>query len=145
TLRLADAHGAATTAGAGGLTAAGKLENGLEYETSVQAVLTGGKLTAADGTLRIEKAEALTILVAAGTSYLPDWSRKWRGEHPHSRIVRQLQAAAGQSYESLKAAHIANYRRLFNRVSLDLGTAGDSLATNERLVRYATGAADPEL
>src|SRR5215471_13990119 len=42
TLRLTDAHGAPVSVEGGRLSAAGKLENGLEYETQIQVVATGG-------------------------------------------------------------------------------------------------------
>ena len=81
-----------------------------------------GRITATEGALRIEKADALTIFVAAGTNYLPDRARAWRGESPHARIERQLRAAAAKPYAELRAAHIADYQALFRRVSLNLGT-----------------------
>src|ERR1035438_4224055 len=71
TLKLTDAHAARTTASGNLLTAGCKLANGLQYETAVQVVNTAGHITASpDGVLRIEHADALTILVTAGTNYL---------------------------------------------------------------------------
>src|ERR1017187_6039269 len=52
TLKLTDAHAAPTTASGNLLTAGGELANGLRYETAVQVVNTGGRITAAaDGVL----------------------------------------------------------------------------------------------
>ena len=122
TLKLNDAHAARTTATGNRLTAGGKLANGLQYESAVQLVNTGGRVTAsADGMLHIENVDALTILVAAGTNYLADRARGWRGDAPHERIDRQLRAAAAKPYDELRAAHVADYQRLFRRVSLQLG------------------------
>jgi alpha-L-fucosidase 2 len=144
-LKLVDAHGKPTTASGRVLTSAGKLDNGLEFETQVQVIHTGGKVTAAGDALEIENADALTILVAAGTNYLPDRTHAWRGESPHLRITRQLSAAAAKPYADLRAAHIADYQTLFHRVSLDLGPAPPDLPTDQRLVRYRDGGADPDL
>jgi alpha-L-fucosidase 2 len=145
TLRLNDAHGAPTVAAGNRLTAAGTLSNGLQYETAVQLVASGGLVTASAGALHIEKADAVTILVAAGTNYVADRARGWRGEGPHARIASRLTAAVAMPYAALRAAHVADYQRLFRRVSLNLGTAAADLPTDERLVRYRDGAADPEL
>jgi alpha-L-fucosidase 2 len=145
TLRLTDAHNARTSATGNLLSAGGKLDNGLEYETDVQVVNTGGSVTASDDALHIENADTLTIFVAAGTNYLPDRARAWRGESPHVRIERQLRAASTQSYAALRAAHIADYQALFRRVSLHLGSTAPELPTDERLVRYRDGASDLEL
>ena len=146
TLKLSDAHAAGTQAAGNLLTAGGQLANGLRYETAVQVVNSGGRVTAsADGTLHIEHADALTILVAAGTDYSPDRARGWRGEGPHERIVAQLRAAAAMPFTGLRAAHLADYQRLFRRVSLSLGAGGGDLPTDERLLRYRDGTADNEL
>ena len=145
-LTLKDAHAATNMFTGNGLTAGGKLANGLQYETAVQALNTGGQVTIlADGALHIENADALTILVAAGTNYVPDRARGWRGEGPHERIVRQLRAAAAMPYADLRAAHVADYQHLFRRVSLSLGAGAGDLPTDERLLRYRDGAADGEL
>jgi alpha-L-fucosidase 2 len=145
TLKLSDAHGAATVADGPDLFAAGKLDNGLEYETRIRVIVSGGKVAPVNGGLRVEGADAVTLLVAAGTNYKPQRSSQWRGEAPHSRVAPQLRAAAAMSYFELKAAHIADYQRLFRRVELDLGAASSELPTDERLVRYGQGAADPAL
>lgn len=152
-LRLADAHGAAATASAapqGGwlLVAGGQLANGLSYETQVRVLLSGGTAGLRDGTLRFDGASELLVVAGAGTSYLPDRTRGWRGPAPHARVARQVEAAAAKPYSRLLAAHTADYRALFGRVALDLGrsdAAARALPTDQRLVRYATGAADPEI
>ena len=70
TLKLNDAHGAQTTATANLLTASGKLANGLQYESAVQLVSTGGKSNrSADGVFHLEHVDTFTVLVAAGTNY----------------------------------------------------------------------------
>src|SRR5450759_4414801 len=140
------ANAARTTAAGNRLTAGGNLANGLQYETAVQVVNSGGRVTAsADGVLHIENADALTILVAAGTNYVADRARGWRGDAPRERIAGQLRAAAAMPYPALRVAHLADYWRLFRRVSLSLGTGAPDLPTDERLVRYREGAADAEL
>src|ERR1019366_6187147 len=112
TLRLNDAHGARTLAAGKLLTAGGKLANGLQYETAVELVNGGGRVTAsADGALHIENADAFTILVAAVTDYIADRARRWRGEGPHERILAQLKAAAAKPYADLRAAHVADYQQ----------------------------------
>jgi alpha-L-fucosidase 2 len=145
TLKLVDAHSVTSNADAASIAIAGKLENGLEYETRAQVVANGGKVTASNGLLHIDHADAFTVLVAAGTNYAPDRSRNWRGEHPHQRVAAQLSRAAATSYSSLKSGHIADYQRLFQRMAIDLGAGADDMPTDERLVRYGKGTADPAL
>jgi alpha-L-fucosidase 2 len=155
TLRLSDAHNASTRAEAQGaavctLTATGKLENGLAYETQVWVLHQGGAARAEDAAIRLEKADALTVLVGAGTNYVPDRAKSWRGDLPHERISRQLRTAASKRspFQELRRAHNDDYSDLFNRVSLNLGASPEAMRsrpTDERLVEYAKGGADPEL
>ncbi len=147
TLRLADAHQAAPAASGSTITASGKLENGLLYETRLEVRNSGGTVTAAGGALRITGADAFTLLLDAGTNYLPDRSRSWRGGPPHDRIAAHLREAAATPYADLRTAHITDYQRLFRRVSLDLGgdPATARIPTDQRLAAYRQGAADPAL
>jgi len=154
TLKLTDAHKAPTTAAAAppnhSLTATGKLDNGLNYETQVWILNEGGSVRAGDGAIRIEKADALTVIVGAGTDYLPDRAKSWRTDLPHDRITRQLRAAASKRlpFKEMRRAHDDDYSQLFDRVSLSLGRSPEntvSRPTDERLVAYAKGSPDPEL
>ena len=145
-LKLVDGHGAAIAAEGNTLVAAGKLENGLAYATHIRIIATGGKVVLAGDSARIAGADSLTLIAGAGTSYVPDRARAWQGENPGPRAAAQVKAAAAKSFADLKAAHVADYRRLFDRVSLHLGTTGGgTVATDERLVRYEEGAEDPGL
>jgi alpha-L-fucosidase 2 len=134
------AHAATTNDGdtlvmSGQLTGARRADNGLRFIARVKALPEGGRMTAADGALRVEGADAVTLLVTAGTDYVPK-PPNFRG-NPHAQITRtQLDAATGQSYDALKARHLADHRALFRRVELDLGPASrslDRLPTDERL------------
>src|SRR5260370_42234664 len=108
---MRDAHAGGNRARGNVVGGGGKLPNDLQYETEVQLVNSGGHVTAtADGLLHIENADTLTIFVAAGTNYLADRARGWRGEAPHERIDRQLRAAAAKPYAGLRAAHAADYQ-----------------------------------
>lgn len=65
-----------------------------------------------------------------------------------SRRQSSLRARGEQSFEALRASHVADYRELFDRVAIDLG-AGDpevtELPTDVRRDRFAAGAEDPQL
>lgn len=59
-------------------------------------------------------------------------------------VLSRLSAAHAKSYDSLKAAHIADFSRLMNRCVLELGEQTDE-STDERLRKIATGHKDPAL
>jgi len=110
---------------------------GIRFDGHVLAVPQGGRMTNKDGTLHVEDADTLTLLVAAATDY--------RGADPTRTCHKHLRAA-GKSYEALRAAHLEDHRRLFRRVQIDLGSSDlAELPTNERLARVREGADDPQL
>jgi len=110
---------------------------GLSFLASVKILADGGRLEAYPERIYAQKANALTLIVAAATSY--------RGNDHRSAVERALSAAAAAPYETLKSQHIADHQKLFRRVTLQLGSGGDSLApmpTDERLERVKTGETD---
>jgi alpha-L-fucosidase 2 len=147
-VRLTDMHDAKIAAHGNRLISSGALANGLAYEAQALVLNQGGQLVAEENAIKFSNADGLTVLLAAGTSYLNQYEKGWRGDHPHDRITRQLDAAAKKPYEKLRADHIADFRSLFDRVSLDLGSsdpAQAALPTDKRLDACKKGAADPAL
>ena len=110
----------------------------LNYEAQVWVVNDGGTVAAADGKIAFRNANSLTLLLDAGTDFVQDRSRHWRGELPHRAITDRLTAAAQLPYAQLVDGHLHDYQALFNRVTLDLGhtaAATAALPTDERLIR----------
>ncbi|MBC8010233.1 MAG: hypothetical protein H7067_09060, partial [Burkholderiales bacterium] len=65
--------------------------------------------------------------------------------HPHDRLSAIIAAAATKSPDALRAAHEADYRRLFDRASLDFGGKPSAVPTDRLLAAYKTGHPDPYL
>lgn len=145
-LRLTDMHGAAIRAAGKSITATGKLDNGLDYQSTVLVLHEKGSVKPDGQALAIDAADSLTVLLAADTSFFNSPARKWRGPHPAKDIEARLKAAAATPYEKLKREHLADHRALYRRVKIDLGPARDEVPTGRRLVDYRKSpAADPGL
>jgi alpha-L-fucosidase 2 len=123
----------------------GAAQDGMKFAARLQAKVDGGRIRSEGGVLHIEKADAVTLLVAAATDYsmqLPNW----RQGDPEAKTAAQLKSASAKSYSRLRKAHLADYQALFNRVKLDLGTSDAAkLPTDERLKAMAKGQNDPAL
>ena len=120
----------------------------LAYEAQVLVLNEGGSIMATDSRIAFENADSLTILLVADTNYLNDRTKGWKGEHPHKRLEQQLTAASKKSYKNLLAAHMADYKGLFDRCVLDIGSSTKdkrNLPTNERLAAYKADGSDPGL
>ncbi len=167
-VRYQDAHAAKLQVAGGRMTASGSLAGytfqkkrkrkggqavkpydiALDYEAQVWVLNEGGRLVAETDGIRFVNCNALTVLVNAGTDYVPNRAKGWRGEHPHEQVTRQLRAAAATPFDKLLAEHVRDYRQLFDRVVLDVGqtpAAQRERPTNERLAAYRSGTPDPDL
>jgi alpha-L-fucosidase 2 len=120
--------------------------NGMRYHAALRLLPEGGKLETTDGQLAVVGADAVTLLLAAATDYVADPAREYKGEAPEPKVDAALERAAGISFAKLREAHVADFKRLFDRVHLRLGqTPKPELTTDERLLRYKDGAEDPAL
>jgi len=116
----------------------GKGGLGMKFIARLRVLNEGGKLSTTGGAVRIQEADAVTVLLAAATDY--------RGKSHETISAEQLHAAAGQRYDALREAHVRDYQRLFHRVHLDLGrTEASHLPTDERLEAVRKGGDDPHL
>jgi len=116
---------------------------GVAYEAVVDARAEGGEMKAVGATLEIRGADAATLYLAAATDY--------NFADPGAPLARNrlgacaavLKAAEAKSFDRLKDDHVADHRRLFRRVSLDLGAEErGGLPTDARLKRVVEGATD---
>jgi alpha-L-fucosidase 2 len=144
-----------TAQGTDGLTMTGQMNDGrngttgIKYVARLRAVADGGRVSTTDNRLRIEDANAVTLLLTAGTDYKLQ-PPSYRGNVPEDTTAIQLAQAAAKSYADLRNRHVADYQHLFRRVSLELGQSaadetGGDVPTNERLQAVRNGAADPKL
>lgn len=118
----------------------------LRYEAQLRVIPVGGKIDHAGGLLRVENADEVVLLIAAGTDYALNYAKKYKGADPHSAVTSALDKASRRRYPALKTDHVKDHARYFSRVTLDLGrNANASLPTDERLRKFAAGADDPSL
>jgi len=121
----------------GRITFAGNLnDNGMRFESQLQVVNDGGSRTDnADGTVTVAGANAVTLVLAAGTDYSMAFPT-YRTTDPHDAVTARADAAAGKSYAALRSAHVADYRGLFDRVTLNVGQEMPNLPTDDLLRAY---------
>jgi len=163
-VQLADMHQSRIQAEGNRLSSVGKLANGFEYEAQLLVLNQKGTVAvkhdnapaknpwdiAVQATgLVLDKCDSVTLILGAGTNFLPDHTRQWLGAHPHAAVTRRVDSAAKRSVVKLLARHVEDYQSLFRRFSLDVGaTAPDLLArtTLARLEEYNNNrTTDPDL
>jgi alpha-L-fucosidase 2 len=115
---------------------------GMRFDTRLQARVSGGPVTADAQGLHVRAANEVVLILSTGTSFNGfDKSPAYEGVDPAIPAASDLAAAARRPYTRLLADHEADYRSLFDRVSLALGPRGEqgALPTEERLEGFANG------
>ncbi len=92
---------------------------------AVRAAGANAKVTGAGDKATVSGADSVLLILAAGTTL--------RDKAPETTTAHQIASAAAKPYASLKTAHLADHRKLFRRVALDLGGKPSALPTDERL------------
>ncbi|OMI34514.1 hypothetical protein SPAR_36031 [Streptomyces sparsogenes DSM 40356] len=148
TVTLEGTHGEQPAAGGSfGAT----LPNDLRYGAAVKAYGSGGRIRVNGPRIEFSGCADLTVVLSGGTNYAPDADSGYRDPAlaPEALARAKVAAAARHPAGTLLRTHVADYRRLYERLSLSLGTSTDaqrSLDTWERLAaRARDGAPDPEL
>lgn len=103
----------------------------LRYEARLKAELEGGTSSVEYDYLSIEKADAVTFIIAAATNFV---NYKDVSADQTQRVDDYLEQVKGKSYDEMLSASIKDYQQYFNRVSLDLPlTESSYLPTDERM------------
>lgn len=152
TIALDGTHDEVTAGGRRHLSFAGELGNGLRYAAALSAVSTTGRVVVENGVVSFTDCADLLVVVCAGTDYVPDATRDFRdlSADPLGLAVEKVTTAGQVPAARLLATHVADYQRLYGRMSVDLGSstpAQRELSSWSRLMlRYADPATpDPEL
>ena len=113
-------------------------KTGVAFEGRVRVLAERGSVKAVGDSIEVAGADAVTILVAANTTY--------GGRDPAELSRQQIEAASEKTYGDLRKTHIADHRRLFQRVAIDLGSNEQAkLPTDERMSAIVNGTNDPQL
>ncbi len=119
---------------------------GMYFSAVLQANVEGGRISANGAKLVINGATACTIVVTAATGYR---GYDQKPDTPQSEVnrlaIRHLDAALKRSYRELRSRHLEDYKKLFERVSLQLGPSGAaSQPTDQRRGNFGA-TPDPSL
>ena len=122
--------------------------NTMDYASEVQVLNEGGKLAIDGNQIKFTGCDAITLILGAGTSYIIDPAKKFQGDPPLLKVMHQVAVAAQRPWRDLLAEHEKDYRRYFDRVSIDFGQAAQArreLPTDKRIAAYTAEGNDPEL
>lgn len=122
---------------------------GMRFALLVKPVVRDGEVSQQDGRISIRDASEVTLLLSAATSFngfdkCPDSA----GKDAQALARAHLERASRRDAAALRAAHVADFRGLFDRMSLTINPGAEdrsALPTDRRLQEYTAGQADPAL
>lgn len=118
----------------------------MRFSAELLAENKGGKVTARDGALIVEKADEVCLIFTAATDYNLKKMSFDPAINPQKVCAGIVKKASAISTGKLKERHIMDHRSLFDRVALDLGRNKQAdLPTDVRLQELKKGAEDPQL
>lgn len=135
---LTDKHKATIIAKDNKITSFGSLGGpiNLSYEAQLAVMNDGGTLVTGEKQICFKNSNSVTLILSAGTNFVQDRTKGWKGEAPHDAVTQRLDRALNRKWSDLLNEHIRDYQSLFNRVSLDLGPSVDQkLTTTDRILK----------
>jgi alpha-L-fucosidase 2 len=121
--------------------------NAMRFASILKVLKTDGKQTKSDSTLHITNATEVVLALSMATSYNGiDKNPGTEGKNEMALAKAYLEKLLAKDYQTLKVAHTADFRKYFDRVTINLGdTEHENLSTIDRLNRFATGKTDNSL
>jgi alpha-L-fucosidase 2 len=135
--------------------AASGIAAALKFQCRAKTLHSGGTLTVASrpstraggavaspGEYSLSGADSATILIASATSF-----KNFRdvSADPSQLAAALIDKAAAKGYDALRKDHVADHLKLFNRVSLDLGSTDDAKLPTDQRIKGFGHSGDPAL
>lgn len=110
---------------------------GMAFRATLTPLSIDGEWTLTDAGFRVRACREAVFVLAAATSYNgPDLSPSRCGRDPRQLLAEQARALEGQTYRSLREAHTADFRALYDRCTLTLPSEGADQPTDVRLKNF---------
>ncbi len=116
---------------------------GMDFQTTLVANPVKGTVQETDSSLIISDANSVTFVLTTATSFV---NYKDISGDPAALCEEILTSVEGKDFTALKAAHVADFSNLMDRVEIKMGDPmKNAIPTDERLVEFRKGVQDLEL
>ncbi|MGO7836714.1 glycoside hydrolase family 95 protein [Rhizobium johnstonii] len=103
---------------------------GLDWMVRVKVLPDGGRMEAYDGGLRLSGVRGFAIWIDVGTGF-----KRYNdiSADPVQATTDRIQAAIAKGWDAVRADHVADYKRLYDRFSIEFGPGRNDLPTDKRV------------
>ncbi|MBR5521848.1 MAG: glycoside hydrolase N-terminal domain-containing protein [Akkermansia sp.] len=98
--------------------------------------------------IEVTGANTMALIVTMATDYKQSYKAHWKGKAPGKKNAATLSAVSKKKINDILRDHEKHYKALYNRMSINLGSAGaevEALPTDARIARYKQTQHDPGL
>lgn len=143
-LRFINAQGERAIYSPDGAVFTGQLTNGMLYRAELRLQQMGGTATASRNGITIDNAKEVTLYLTCATTFDPSSNTHFSGDAISLALqtASTLNNALANSYEQIRARHIADHAALFGRVDFELADARNDYPTNQLITRTNTAASN---
>jgi alpha-L-fucosidase 2 len=118
----------------------GDIPGALRWEARLHAEARGGRIRADGKTVKVEGADEVTLRIAMATSY-----KSFDDTTGDPTAANEASLARAKPFARIASETATEHRRLFRRVTLDLGTSPAAALPTDQRIRQSETANDPAL
>ena len=118
------------------------ISGALTWEARARLTTQGGHVNPTSSGLKVTEADSATLLIAMATSYR---SYDDTSGNPRHVVTEQIDRATAKPLRKLRSDHLAEHRRLFRAVSLELGTTPAASHPTDERIASSSQVDDPQL
>lgn len=114
---------------------------GMYFQSGLVVRHSKGKVVYEKGKLHFSDVPEMLILLSSATSFTNFTEQPLTMNLPGQRVSSYLSNIRNQAFDIIKKRHVADYKKLFDRVSLTINNNGEftGMPTDERIMRYKQG------
>ena len=116
-------------------------DNALRFCMMIKAEVQGGEFITAGNSIMVEHADSVTLYIAAATDYSNKFPTFRTGVNPCDGVLERITKASAKGYDAIYRDHLADYKAIYDRVSLKLNKDNEeTMPVDTLLSQYKEGA-----
>ena len=120
------------------------VEGKIRFQDKTVIRADGGSISTADDAVTVKNADTVTIFISVGTNFV-NYQDVSGDEYAKADSYLKAVAKGKGKYDKMLKKHIAEYRKQFGNVSLDLGVTDQAKLPTDRRVADFRNTFDPQL
>ncbi len=118
------------------------IKGAVKFQVQVKAVTKGGTISSKDSCIIVENADTATLYISIASSFVNYHDISADAEERNNNYLQKI---LEKNYEQILSDHIADFRKFFNRVNIDLGVTESAKNPTDIRIEHFGENNDPQL